>query len=761
MKKRATIGIVGNPNSGKTCLFNAITGGKARVGNWPGVTVERKIGTFNHLGEQIEVVDLPGIYSLSTASLDEQIARDYILKERPDLVINILDASNLERNLYLTVQLIEMKTPLIVVLNMMDLVKQKNLKIKVQDLSRMLDCPIVCTVAHKRNGIEELKDCINNALDNRHISSASIYFPDEVEEAVKNVASVIKIKENREIRDERWTAIKLLEGDIDFEGINNSVGIEGIIASSKQKVHEILGEDTDIIIAESRYGFINSVCKKVIDKTNILRKNASDFIDKIVLNRILGIPIFLISMYLTFWITINFGGCFIDFFDVFFGTIFVDGFGSALDKIGVPVFLKSLLAGGIGGGIQTISTFIPPIFFIFLCLAVLEDSGYMARAAFVMDRAMRAVGLPGKAFVPMLVGFGCNVPAIMATRTLEHERDRILTVMINPFMSCGARVPVYALFAAAFFPNAGGTIVFALYMIGIALAIITAFILKGTILKGETSTFIMELPPYHIPTFKGILIHTWERLKTFILRAGKVILAVIVILSFLNSIGTDGSFGNQDGENSVLSKIGKMIVPVLKPMGMREDNWPAAVGIFTGIFAKEAVIGTLDSLYSQIDIKEKKGTEPDKFNFFEGMKESFATIPENLSGLSLPFSLTGLIGSDVDSAIEDLEVEEATYSSLVKRFDGKAGAFAYLLMILLYMPCVAAIAAVYRELSLGWTIFSAAYLSGLAWLLSTLFYQVMRFNQHPGISAVWIIFCILIFSIFVAALKRRGNVLLR
>jgi ferrous iron transport protein B len=458
-------------------------------------------------------------------------------------------------------------------------------------------------------------------------------------------------------------------------------------------------------------------------------------------------------MYLTFWLTINFGGCFIDFFDGIFGAVFVDGFGILLEKIGTPIFLKTLLANGIGSGIQTISTFIPPISMMFFCLAILEDSGYMSRAAFVMDRFMRAIGLPGKAFVPMLVGFGCNVPAIMATRTLDEEKDRILTIMMNPFMSCGARIPVYALFATLFFPNTGGNIVFSLYLVGIIVAIITGFLFKKTILKGETSLFIMELPPYHIPTLKSIFLHTWCRLKSFIFRAGKAILIVVIILNLLNSIGIDGSFGNENTKNSILSKIGKSIVPIFKPMGITENNWPATVGIFTGIFAKESVVGTLDSLYTQIENKQNQNKIQEKFDFFKKIKEAFSTIPETLSELNLPFSITGLLGIE----IEKQEVKENTLIFMKKYFDGKIGAYAYLLLILLYMPCVAAIAAVYRETNIKWTIFISLYSSALAWLASVLFYQIFTISKHPKSSICWIITIIVVLIFFIGTLHLKSK----
>ncbi len=765
MSKKYRIGIAGNPNCGKTTLFNALTGGKQRVGNWPGVTVERKSGNYSRDGQEIEVVDLPGIYSLSTSSLDEEIARDYILQDRPELIVNIVDASNLERNLYLTTQLIGMKVPMVIALNMVDLARVKRLKIKVDELAGLLGCPVVPIVASRREGIDELKSAVNRGLKDRPVSSVEIYYPPEVEEAITEIIARLPADPAGREFDPRWLAVKLLEGDIDPGKFAVPAAVREIVPGLRKRIEAVNGEDTDIVIADSRYGFISAVCRKAVDRKDVVRKTVSDVIDRVVLNRFLGIPIFLAAMYFTFWATINLGGCFIDFFDGFAGTIFVDGFGNLLEKIGAPGFLVTLLAGGIGGGIQTVATFIPPIFFIFLCLSLLEDSGYMARAAFVMDRLMRAIGLPGKSFVPMLIGFGCNVPAIMATRTLESEKDRVMTIMMNPFMSCGARMPVYALFAAAFFPGIGGWVVLSLYLAGIVLAVLTGVLLNRTVLQGKPSAFLMELPPYHIPALRGILFHTWDRLKAFMLRAGKVIILVVIVLNFLNSLGPDGSFGNEDSENSILSAIGKGIVPIFQPMGMKESNWPAAVGIFTGIFAKEAVIGTLDALYSRLDAgpDEAAAGEGENFDFWGGIGESFATIPVALAELTLPFSVSGLLGAEVeeygslDKAAAGLEVETSTPSALTRRFDGRAGAYAYLLMILLYMPCVAAIAAVYRELNWQWTLFSALYLSGLAWLTSTLFYQVARFGLHPGTSLFWIGMVAAILIVFVLGMIKKSQ----
>ncbi|MBW2642228.1 MAG: Fe(2+) transporter permease subunit FeoB [Deltaproteobacteria bacterium] len=757
-----TIGLAGNPNCGKTTLFNDLTGAKQSVGNWPGVTVERKTGSYNHLNKDLEVVDLPGIYSLSATSLDEQIARDYVISGKPDLIVNIVDASNIERNLYLTVQLLEMKIPVVIALNMMDIVKQRGIKINVKQLENFLGCPVVPTVANKNEGINHLKDAINTAAVDKKISPAAVEYPAEIEKAIANLILLVKKEASQRSIDSRWLAVKLLEGDemaIDMAGDM----AKPLLTEARKEIKANLGDDSDIMVADSRYGFINGIYKNAVQKRFEIRKTFSDAVDKIMLNRLLGIPIFLFAMYLTFMITINIGGCFIDFFDIFFGTIFVDGFGNLLLSLHVPVLIKTILADGIGGGIQTISTFIPPIGFMFLCLSILEDSGYMARAAFVMDRFMRFVGLPGKSFIPMLVGFGCNIPAIMATRTLENERDRTMTIMMNPFMSCGARLPVYALFAAAFFPRSGSTLVFLLYIIGIAMAVMTGLILKSTVLKGKASHFIMELPPYHLPTVKGILIHTYDRLKTFMFRAGKVIISIVIILSFLNAIGTDGTFGHEDSEDSVLSSIGRTITPVFRPMGISQDNWPATVGIFTGIFAKEAVVGTLDSLYSAMEVKGQKGdAEEEEFSFWGGIRDSFASIPAAFSdlGATVTDPLGVSIGDDLSNLKEVAEAQEvntSTFGAMIKTFDGKIGAFAYLLFILMYFPCVAAIATVYRETNMKWTVFVGAYTTLLAWVSATLFYQLATIGRHPVESLMWLTVIGLAFIAFLYGMRRAGR----
>ena len=753
------IGIVGNPNCGKTTLFNALTGAKQRVGNWPGVTVDRKVGYYRHGKFEFEVIDTPGIYSLSAASIDEKVARDFVLSGEADLIVNIVDASNIERNLYLSTQLVEMETPLLIALNMIDVAEEKGLKIDVEALSEKIGCPVVPVVASKGTGIDILKDEIRSAVYRKPIPAHDLVYPAEIMEAVKELKAVLDDNTTRKNISTGWLALKILEDDHDVRNMVDATAWN-LGEKLRRQVESKLEEECDILIASARYGFIAELTEDTVDRKGQVSETLSDRIDRVVLNRVVGIPIFLLAMYIMFMITINIGGAFIDFFDIFAGAVFVDGFRKVLLSIHAPQWVTTVLADGLGGGIQTMATFIPPIGFMFLCLSFLEDSGYMARAAFVMDRFMRFIGLPGKSFIPMLVGFGCNVPAIMATRTLENERDRTLTIMMNPFMSCGARLPVYALFAAAFFPTGGQNLVFLLYLIGIGAAVLTGLVLKNTILKGEITPFVMELPPYHLPTVKSVLLRAYDRLQTFMFRAGKILVPVIMVLAFCNSLGTDGTFGNEDSPNSVLASVGRSISPAFSSIGVSEENWPATVGLFTGIFAKEAVVGTLNSLYAMDKSAEVPAEDESEFSLLESVKEAFVTIPENLKGVA--GSLLDPLGiqidvSDIEVAAEELEVEKATFGSMVTLFGTTAAAFAYLLFVLLYFPCCAAIAAVYRETNLKWTAFSGLWTTFLAWCTATIYYQAATFSMHPGTSLTWIGIAAGLFLGLVIVLYAAGN----
>jgi ferrous iron transport protein B len=694
--KQFTIALAGNPNCGKTTLFNALTSSRERVGNWPGVTVEHLEGEYLHDGAAVRVVDLPGIYSFSAGSLDEVAARDYVLKEKPDTVVNIIDARNVERGLYLTAQLLEMRIPLIVVINMSELARRRHLAVQVEHLAKHLDCPVLQIEAIHKEDVEELKRAVAKTAEHQTLSKVRVQYDAVVEKAISELLPAVTPAAKRVAVPARWLAVKLLERDPIAQDL--TVGVcDELLAKQIGKVEKHIGEDIEIVMADGRYGFVHGLALDVVKQIGEVRKRMSDAIDRIVLSRALGIPLFMLVMYLVFTITIKFSGPMIEWIDHVFSALLVDGLGSWLAGIGAPVWLTVLLADGLGGGIQTVATFIPPIFFMFLCLSLLEESGYMARAAFVMDRTLRSIGLPGKAFIPMLVGFGCNVPGIMAARTLDNERDRTLTVLLNPFMSCGARLPVYALFAGVFFPKYGGGVIFGLYLTGILLAVGTGLLFRNTILKGEATTFVMELPPYHVPRLAAIGYHTWERLKEFITRAGKIIMILVLVLSFLWSIGTDGSFGNQESEKSVLSAVSRTITPVFEPMGITEDNWPATLGLVTGIFGKELVVGTLNTFYGADGVKP------------------------------------------------DVAMQAA--------FDGKAGAFAYLLFVLIYVPCVAAIAAIQRETSWKWMLFSVCYLTMLAWILATLFYQTATIMKHPSSSAAWIGGLLLVIVAFCGILK--------
>lgn len=759
------IGLAGNPNCGKTTLFNALTGANQRVGNWPGVTVDRKEGNYRYNDNDIAVVDLPGVYSLDAedeeTSLDELVARDYLLSGEADLVVNIIDASNLERNLYMTTQIMEMRLPIVLVLNMMDLAKERGLQINPKLLSERLGCLVIPAIAASGKGIDDLRLAVDSALEKPSKPATYVPYPAVMEEALAELVPFVRERSANEAIAPRWKAVKLLEYEDSVAPELQGKELDKIVVGHRRKIHETLAEDIDIIVADSRYEFVRQISLAVVQRAGEVKDTISDRIDRVVLNRCLGIPIFLAVMYLMFLFTINISSAFIDFFDIAAGTIFVDGFATLLEGLGAPGWLIALLADGVGGGVQTVATFIPVIGFMFLFLSLLEDSGYMARAAFVMDRFMRFMGLPGKSFVPMLVGFGCNVPGIMATRTLENSRDRIMTIMMNPFMSCGARLPVYALFAAAFFPVAGQNIVFGLYILGIVAAIFSGVVLKNTLLQGQGAPFVMELPPYHIPKAKGVLFRTWDRLRAFLFRAGKAIVLMVIVLGLLSSLGTDGSFGNQDSSNSVLSYTSQAITPAFGPMGITQENWPATVGIFTGVFAKEVMVGSLDSIYSQLAEQETlaagEEAEEEGFDFWGGIGEAFATIPANLA--EVPGALLDPMGLNVgeidnlEVAAEEQEVAVGTFGQMVKRFDGKVGALAYLLFVLLYFPCVSATAAVYRETNLGWTLFVAGWTTGLAYWVAVLFYQAATLPQHPVSSLAWIAVLALVMAGVLVALK--------
>lgn len=734
-KEVFTIAIAGNPNCGKTALFNALTGSNQIVGNWPGVTVEKKEGSFKLDNHTIRVVDLPGIYALFANSEDERAALDYLLKGEADLVVNILDATNLERNLFLTSQLMEKGVPMVLAVNMMDIAAQRGVHIDLKKLEEILGVTAVGLTAVSPKSCEGFVNDLHKLLhsSNELPLPKAVKHSEVLEKLIADISGTLEPVAKELGATPRWTAVQYLEHSARVLEVADRLGV----TIPHDKIEEDLGEEVEFALADSRYSYARNIVTQVIrDNTN--KRTRTDKLDKIFLNRFLGIPLFLVAMYLVFWFAVTVGSAFIAFFDILVGGIFVDGLTQLLESIHAPGFVVALLANGLGAGIQTVSTFIPVIFFMFLCLSFLEDSGYMSRAAFVADRFMRFLGLPGKAFVPMIVGFGCSVPALMGTRTLENKRERFLTLFLVPFMSCGARLPVYALFGAAFFGKAAGNLVFAIYVVGIVIALLYGLLLRKTLFVGKESTFIMELPPYHLPKFRNLFRHAWLRLREFIFRAGKIVLIMVTVLGFMGSIGTDGSFGNSDNEKSVLSVVGSTITPVFEPFGVEEDNWPASVALFTGLFAKEAIVGTLNSLYSiedQASSDEAEGEEEEGFSLKATAKEALVSIPENLAGifgkLANPLGVEDAIEESEDA--ENEEIASALTGMRAHFRLGKFQVFAYLLFILLYVPCLAALGTAFRELGKFYGALMTVFQTVIGWSLSVLFFQLT-----VGGSALWI-----------------------
>ncbi|SJL82383.1 Fe(2+) transporter permease subunit FeoB [Vibrio palustris] len=742
---------VGNPNSGKTTLFNGLTGARQQVGNWAGVTVEKKTGHYQFDDHTIHLTDLPGIYALDSGndanSLDEAIASQAVLTHSADLIINVVDATCLERSLYMTAQLRELGRPMVVILNKMDALKRSRQTIDETALAKLLGCPVLSLSANSTADVRQLKTILNEQLkQGLTLQPLHIQYSDEFEGVIGDLTSVIQPSDHIA---PRAMAIRVLENDrLMVDSLPKDV--QAFITQKRQQC----SLDIDLHIADTKYTLLHEFCQTVRRNEGKLSHTMTNKLDRIILNQWVGIPFFFLVMYTMFMFSINIGSAFIDFFDISFGAVLVDGGHYLLDSH-LPSWLVTLIADGLGGGIQTVATFIPVISCLYLFLAVLESSGYMSRAAFVLDKIMQKIGLPGKAFVPLVLGFGCNVPAIMATRTLDQERERKLSATMVPFMSCGARLPVYALFAAAFFPDNGQNIVFALYLLGIVAAVFTGLFFKHTLYPGSSDSLIMEMPDYEVPTLRNVVIKTWQKLKRFVLGAGKTIVLVVTILSFLNSVGLDGTFGHQDTADSLLSKAAQVVTPVFEPMGIEADNWAATVGIITGIFAKEAVVGTLNNLYTSQD----KGTSD--YDLWGSLQDAVLSIPENLAGLNFSDPMGIEVGdlTNTQAVAQEQDVDSSIFTNLNLNFSSGYAAFAYLIMILLYTPCVAAMGAYVREFGGRFAGLIAAWTLGIGYGGATLFYQWSQFGVQPVEAGIWTVSILVTVGVLFFYLRRKTQIL--
>jgi len=711
-----TIALTGNPNSGKTTIFNNITGTRQKVGNWPGVTVSKKEGLIHKFGHDLKIVDLPGTYSLTPFSIEEIIARNYILDEQPDVVIDIIDSSNLERSLYLATQLRELDCKVLFALNMEDVARARGIKIDVQKLVELLDVPVVFTVGNKNEGIDPLlKTAIELSLSGREPPKRRrVKYSKDIEAAIAKLQSVLQDKVSASFPyNFRWTAIKLIEDDkIIKERICEKVADYcRMILTETQLLRKNLSEryddDPEIVMTGERYGFIAGIIKEVQTTSARQRIDLSRNIDLFLTNRFLGFPIFIFFIWAMFQLTFTVGAYPMDWIEwgvgrtgAVFATLLPDG------------LIKDLLVNGIIAGVGSVIIFLPNILILFFCIAIFEDTGYMARAAFLMDKIMHLIGLHGKSFIPMLMGFGCNVPAIMAARTLESEKDRILTILITPFMSCSARLPVYIVLAGAFFAGNAGSVIFLIYLTGILLSIITGRLFRSTLLRGADAPFVMELPPYRVPMLKSLLIHMWDRSKMFLKKMAGIILIGSIVVWTLSAFPRNISFSRdytaeiqalkasyvdrihaaadsekkqlllerdaaltgilkaknaERAEQSYMGRIGKVFAPVFAPLGI---DWRGSVALLTGFIAKEIVVSTMGILYGA-------GEEP-----------------EALQGALSSSGMTPL------------------------------AAFAMMTFVLLYVPCLATVAAIRRETgSAKWTIVSIVYSTLLAWVMAFIVYQ--------------------------------------
>ncbi|MBE6885111.1 MAG: ferrous iron transport protein B [Ruminococcaceae bacterium] len=707
------IALAGNPNCGKTTLFNALTGSNQYVGNWPGVTVEKKEGKIKKQ-EGVIITDLPGIYSLSPYTLEEVVARNYLLGERPDAILNIVDGTNLERNLYLTTQLMELGIPVVVAINMIDVVKKNGDKINIEVLERELGCKVVEISALKGTGTAEAANAAIEAAKSRKTVPLHA-FSGAVEHAIAHIeeAAVHGMPEEQQ----RWYAVKIFERDDKvLEQLNLPENVLSHIEKDIAAAEEEMDDDAESIITNERYIYIGEVLKRCYKKKNVGKLSLSDKIDRVVTNRILALPIFVLVMWLVYTLSIGtIGDWTVGFMnDTLFGEWIVPGVATLLENIGCADWLVSLVADGIIGGVGAVLGFVPQMLILFLLLSILEDIGYMSRVAFIMDRIFRKFGLSGKSFIPMLVASGCGVPGIMASRTIEQDRDRKMTIMTTGFIPCGAKMPIVGLIAGALF-GGSGWVATAAYFIGVAAVIVSGILLKKTkIFAGDPAPFVMELPAYHAPVASNIFRATWERGWSFIKRAGTVIVAASVVIWVLNSLTFEGGFHyiGDGSEASILNVIGEAIAVLFIPLGF--GGWQAAVATVLGLVAKEEVVGVFGSLSSM---------------------------------------------ADADLAFELVEAGDSAQLALIgEEFFGgsKLAAFSFMIFNLLCAPCFAAMGAIKREMNNAkWTWFAIGYMCVFAYAISLIVYQIgMLFT---GAFSVWTVLAILVLAALIYLLIRKNK----
>ena len=672
------VALAGNPNSGKTTMYNVLTGSAQYVGNWPGVTVEKKAGKYKK-NKDIVIVDLPGIYSLSPYTLEEVVSRNYLLDETPDVILNMVDASNIERNLYLTTQMLELNIPVVIALNMMDVVKKRGDKIDTEKLEKEFGCKIVEVSALRQEGIDTLMSEVEKAASSKKGQKVEFKFSDDVEQVIEKISNTSSVASSK---NKRWTSIKLFERDeklletFSFSGDDRSV-IENMI----EEVENKLDDDSESIITNERYEVITKIVSSAVDKVK-MTMTLSDRIDSIVTNRILALPIFVGIMWLVYYITVGTVGTKASDYvnDVIFGDDGIPAMvGSLLESMGVGEVLSGLILKGIVAGVGAVLGFLPLIIVLYLCLGILEDIGYMSRVAFVMDRIFRKFGLSGKSFIPFLIGTGCSVPGIMGARTIENEKDRRMTVTITSFMPCGAKAPIIALIAVAAFDKAAwlGPLT---YVLGVLAIIVSGIILKKTkMFSGDPAPFIMELPQYHMPFWKNILLHVWERTKSYAIKAGTVILASTILLWILMNFTPSFKFISfeENNDTSIIAVIGSAIAPLFAPLGF--GTWEGTVATFTGLIAKENVISTM------------------------GMVSKMGEI-------------------DPETAVENAEFVAVA----AKMFsNGAVGAFSFMMFNLFCVPCFAAVGAIKREMNdAKWTIFALCYQTLFAYVVAFVCYQI-------------------------------------